>query len=154
MKKLLWIIIWIIALFTLWNNTAFADGGFWISDWVSGIDVPKTDDQNVDDEALHIVVKVVDRILSLVSLIAIIVFMIWWYKVITAWWDDSKVKSWYKFIKNAIIWILIIWLTRAIVRLIFRFVGWMDWDWNFDTSWGGGWWGWQWQAPANPGNEA
>lgn len=137
MKKLLWIIAFITSLLIIGGNISLADWWFWVSDWVSWIQVPKTDDQNVNDEALHIVVKVADRILSLVSLIAIIIFVIWWYKVITAWWDDSKAKSWYKFIKNAIIWIIIIWLTRAIVRLIFWFVGWMDWDHTFnENSWG------------------
>lgn len=136
MKKIPRILLWIIFLLTLQCNTIQADGWFWVSNWVNWIDVPKTNDQNVNDEALIIVTKIVDRILSLTSVIAIIIFTIWWYKVITAWWDDSKVKSWYKFIKNAIIWILIIWLTRGIIRLIFRFVGWIDWWHSFDeNSW-------------------
>lgn len=134
MKKLLWIIVCITGVFSLWFSTTTANGWFWVSDWVSWINVPKTDDQNVDDKALVIVTEVADRILSLTSLVAIIIFLIWWYKVLTAWWDDWKAKSWYKFIKNALIWLLIIWLTRAIVRLIFRFVGWMAGDHDFDTD--------------------
>lgn len=134
MRSLLWIIIWIIAIVTLWNSWAIADGWFWISPRVSWIDVPKTNEQNVNDSALIIVTEVVNWILSLLSVIAIIIFTIWWYKVITAWGDDSKVKSWYKFIKNAIIWILIIWLTRAIIRLIFWFVNWMVWQHDFNSD--------------------
>lgn len=134
MNKILWIIARIITIFALWNNIALANGWFWISNRVNWINVPKTDDQNVDDKALIIVTDVVNRILSLTSVVAIIIFVIWGYRVITAWWDDSKAKSWYKYIKNAIIWLLIIWLTWAMIRLIFRFVNWMVWEHSLDEA--------------------
>lgn len=137
MKKIIWLIVLVFAIWIFGYSDVNASR--WLqrtNDYVSWIDVAWTDDtENTDPEALYIVIKVINRILSLTSVVAIIVFLIWWYKVLTAWWDDSKAKTWYKFIKNAIIWLIIIWLTRATVRLIFWFVNWMGWDHNFDTSW-------------------
>lgn len=136
MRILIWkliIIAIIITTISSWNSIAFADEWFSLSnEYVSWIQVPKTDNtDNSNPEALYIIIKVINRILSLTSVIAIIIFLIGGYKVLTANWDDSKAKWWYKIIKNAIIWLLIIWLTRAIVRLIFRLVWWLDWDHDF-----------------------
>lgn len=134
MKKIVLITAYVTIVFGIWLGATLADGWFWISNWISWIDVPWTTDPSANDEAILIIVKVANRILSLLSVIAIIMFLIWWYKVLTAWWDDAKVKWWYKIIKNAIIWLLIIWLTRAMIRLIFWFVNWMVWVHDFDSD--------------------
>jgi len=125
-------------MFSILNyNIANADNSQWFRThrvtWINLTGIG--DEPEESDEALQIAIRVINRILSLTSLIAIIVFLVWWYKVLTAWWDDSKVKAWYKIIKNAIIWLLIIWLTRAAVRLIFWFVNWMAWLHDFDSDW-------------------
>lgn len=133
MKKLLWILIWIAAFVTLNNNIALADNDwvwFWSFIWVSWIHVIHTDNPTESDEALHIIIRVIDRILSLVSVIAIVIFLVWWFKVLTSNWDDTKAKAWYKIIKNATIWLVIIWLTRWAVNLIFWFVNWAAWEWD------------------------
>lgn len=141
MKKSLLTILWIIWTTILWNSFVTASNGFLLTnEYVNWINVPRTDEtDNSDPEALYIIIRVSNRILGLTSVVALIMFLIWGYKVLTAWWDDSKSKWWFKIIKNAIIWLLIIWLARAMVRFIFRFVGRMGWDWNFNTGWEGGW---------------
>jgi hypothetical protein len=63
-----------------------------------------------------------------------IMFVIGWYKVLTSSWDDSKLKGWYKIIKSTIIWLLIVWLSWATIRLVFRFVNWMVWEHSLDEA--------------------
>lgn len=132
MKKLLLALTLTAIIVIFWRTFVMANWFQLTNEYVNWIDVPRTDEtDNTDPEALYIIIKVSNRILELTSVVAIIMFLIWGYKVLTAWWDDSKSKGWYKIIKNAIIWLLIIWLARAMVRFIFRLVGWMDGDHNF-----------------------
>ena len=138
MKKFIQIMVWVLLLISLKGNTVLASWWLRIPTDSWWINVAQTNNPNNEDpEALYIIITVINRILSLTSVLAIIIFLIWWYKVLTAWWDDTKAKSWYKIIKNAIIWLLIIWLTRAIIRFIFWFVNWMDWGHDFYIgTWG------------------
>lgn len=134
MKKLL-LTLWIIWAIILWNSFAIAGNGFQLSnEYVSWIDVPRTDEtDNSNPQALYIAVKVINRVLSLTSVVAIVMFLIWGFKVILSNGDETKAKGWYKILKNATIWIVIIWLTRAIIRLIFRFVDRATWSGDFTT---------------------
>lgn len=137
MKKILIIAIWIVMFCSLQSNIAYAqeEEWFWTHRWVEWIGVVRTQDPGASDEALHIAIKVINWILSLTSVVAIIIFLIWGFKVLTSNWDDTKAKGWYKIIKNAIIWLLIIWLTRWIVRIIFWLVNWMAWVHDFNWNW-------------------
>ena len=98
MKKFLLIILWIIGSILLPAWFATADNGFQLSnEYVSWIDIPRTDETiSSNPEALYIVIKVINRILSLTSVVALIIFLIWWYKMLIANWDDSKMKAWLK----------------------------------------------------------
>ena len=67
-------------------------------------------------------IKFVNWTMSILSVVALVVLLIWWYKMITANGDDGKYKKWLTVLKQAAIWLVIIWLSWAIIRLIFRFI--------------------------------
>lgn len=79
-------------------------------------------------------IKLVDWVMSLLSVVTLVVLLIWGFKMITANWDDWKYKKWFTILKHAAIWLIIIWLSRAIIRLIFRFIKKTDTDANYDTN--------------------
>ena len=82
-------------------------------------------------------IKFVNRTMSILSVVALVVLLIGWYRMITANWDDGKYKKWLTVLKQAAIWLIIIWLSWAIIRLIFRFISktWTTNDADYNTAW-------------------
>ncbi len=50
-------------------------------------------------------------------LVAVIYWLWGWFNILTAWWDDDKVKTWKKIIIQALLWIVVIFLAGPIVNL-------------------------------------
>ena len=61
-------------------------------------------------------------ILSFLALIAVVIFIIAWFMIMTAWGDEDKVKKGKTWMINAIIWLIIIFIARSIVEWIFSFI--------------------------------
>lgn len=97
---------------------------FWDSSSVGWYQLPWTTSVNQDngDELIDIIKKVINRVLWLLSLIALILCLRWWFQMLTAAWDDGKVKTWTKILKNAAIWLVVIWISWLLVSLIFRII--------------------------------
>ena len=64
----------------------------------------------------------INRVLWILWLIALILCLWWWFQMLTAAGDESKVKSWTKVLKHAAIWLAVIWLSRLLVSFIFRLI--------------------------------
>ena len=71
---------------------------------------------------LHVIQNVVNYALWILSLVALIYLIIHWFMILTAAWDDSKVKKWLKGVKNAFIAIAWIWLSWIIISFILRLI--------------------------------
>lgn len=71
------------------------------------------------NNTLWIVRNVVNYALGMLSLVALVYIIIQWFIMVTAMWDDWKLKKWKAGIKRAIIAILWIWLSRFIISFIF-----------------------------------
>lgn len=83
-----------------------------------------------DSKLLQNAISFVNRMMGILSVVALVVLLIWWYRMITANWDEWKYKKWLTVLKQAAIWLIIIWLSWAIIRLIFRFI----WRWDADSG--------------------
>lgn len=68
--------------------------------------------------------------LWLLSLIALVILLFWWFKMITAAGDETKYKDWFKVLKQAWIWLAVIWLSWFIVSIIFWVIKWSTWTWG------------------------
>ena len=128
-KILFWIwTFWILLTTTsIWyvNADLYEPTGnekFWDTTAVGWYWVAHTDDQWASEELLNIIKRVINRILWLLSLLALILCLRWWFQMLTAWWDDGKVKKWFKVLKNAAIWLAVIWFSRIAVSFVFRIV--------------------------------
>lgn len=138
---------WKKVLFSLWAITLLWAGSLglvnaaWTTSWMP----EQVSDPNLlingrevkawwDSYLLTNAIKLVNRVMSMLSVVALVVLLIGGYRMITANWDEGKYKKWLSVLKQAAIWLVIIWLSWAIIRLIFRFIGKTDTQWGADYS--------------------
>ena len=107
-------------------NTPIEDWARWITPENAGLawadDTEITYYMDALTKVLHVVQNVVNYALWILWTIALIYLIIHGFIILTAAWDDSKVKKWLKWIKNAFIAITWIWLSWIIIRFILRLI--------------------------------
>jgi len=122
MKTFIKKLLYTIAITTIWASTIVwytnAETWFFDTSYVSWYAVPKTNAAQ-DDELLNVIQRTVNRVLWMLSLVALILCLRGWFQMLIAWSDDWKVKSWTKVLKNAAIGLAVIWLSWLIVSFIF-----------------------------------
>lgn len=67
----------------------------------------------------NIVKLIANWVLWILWLIALLVLLRWGFQMVTAAWNEDQYNSWYTYLKNAAIWIAIIWVAWFIVSMIF-----------------------------------
>ena len=96
-----------------------------------------TNQWNTNGRLIDVIKNAINRVLWMLSLIALILCLWWWFQIVTAAWDEWKQKKWMSVLKHAAIWLVIIWLSWFVVTIIFWLLrgvtGWWTW-WN---NW---WW--------------
>ena len=137
MKKLWKIIlsmISVISLLTVRSTTLAAewDERFdWVNEFwqntttpVEWINTIWTDEAETSWSAslLDTIQRAINWILWMLSFVALILCLWWGFQMLTAAWDDGKVKSWTKILKNAAIWLAVIWLSWLVVSFVFRII--------------------------------
>lgn len=112
-----------------WNDISWPlnDGAYRIVNWEWGnwqLSWLVWTDQKIDDyeDALSKILKTIQNVVNytlwILSLIALLYLVIHWFIILTASGDDSKVKKWLKWIKNAFLAIAWIWLSWIIISFI------------------------------------
>jgi len=61
----------------------------------------------------------INRVLGLLALITLVILLRWGFQMITAAWDETKYKAWFKILKQAAFGLAFIALSRLMVSLIF-----------------------------------
>lgn len=77
------------------------------------------------DESIKIrdsIIEPITYILWFTALIWVIFVIYWWFKILTAWLDDEKAKSWKKVILYALLWIFIILIAYSLVSWIYNWL--------------------------------
>ncbi len=81
------------------------------------------DTWNVQDAGLLDVVKnMINWALGILGLIALIMLLWWGFQMVTAAGNEEKYKKWFTILKQAGIWLVLIWLSWFIVSIIMRLV--------------------------------
>ena len=75
-----------------------------------------------DQRLIDTVKRAVNRVLGMLSLIALVLCIRGWFQMLTAAWDDWKVKTWKKILTQAAIWLAVIWLSWLFVTFIFYLI--------------------------------
>ena len=78
----------------------------------------KVDEWLIWDETWDIWNWIVNTMTYLLGFLAL-VWVIWaiyaGFQILTAWWDDEKVKNWKKTLLFTLIWIFVIWIAWALI---------------------------------------
>ena len=98
-----------------WQNTTTAVG------WVKTIWTNETS-TSWSATLLDTIQRAINRVLWMLSFVALILCIRWGFQMLTAAWDDWKVKSGTKILKNAAIWLAVIWLSWLVVSFVFRII--------------------------------
>ena len=115
---------WTLIMWSLYVNWTWwfqADGWnyvteynvIWTAQWWNEWTTPRL---------IQTVKTTINRVLWILWLIALILCLYWWFQMLTAAGDESKVKTWTKVLKHAAIWLAVIWLSRLLVSFIFRLI--------------------------------
>ena len=133
MKKILFrtfiLILGIIPSLSISVNYANAQDcmGFGCTPHVGDVQVPWT--KTGPSSALLDTIKLtINRILWILATVALVICMYGWFKMLTSWWDNKWYEAGAKVLKNAAIWLAIIWLSWLIVSAVIRFVWSQSWD--------------------------
>ncbi len=123
-------IVPLVVLFSLWwvafgldtSITPFTDPIHpWWADWLWVVwlndATPTTWGQ--EDSLVNVITWVVNRVLWVLSLIALLVVLRWWFQMVIAAWDEDKYNKWFTILKQASVWLAMIWLARFLVSGIF-----------------------------------
>ncbi len=108
MKKSLYAIAWVTLLALNEANAAINPGTVTNTNIVTAW------------RADEVVQRYVSNILWFLYLIAVLYWLWGWFNILTAGWDEDKVKTWKKVIINALIWIVVIFLVGTIVELLIK----------------------------------
>ena len=77
---------------------------------------------------INVITTFINRVLWLLATIALVICLRWWFQMLTAAGDENKYKKWFTILKQAGVWLVIIWASWLIVRLIFWII-------NTMTAW-------------------
>lgn len=69
-------------------------------------------------ELIDVAINFINRVLWILWFIALVICLIWGFQMVTASGDENKYKKWFTILKQAWIWLVVIWLSWIIVRLI------------------------------------
>ena len=94
---------------------------FWEMPFVKGVKTIWTQEKQ-EDSLIKTVQTAINRVLWLLAMITLCLIIYAWFLMLTSWWDSKKYDSWLSIIKNAAIWLAIIWVSWLIVSLIFYII--------------------------------
>ena len=90
----------------------------WQLTWLVWTDQKITKHEEAFNKILKTIQNIVNYTLWILWVIALIYLIIHGFMILTAAWDDSKTKKWFKWIKNAFLAIAWIWLSWIIISFI------------------------------------
>ena len=79
--------------------------------------------ENKNWTLIDVIKNFINRVLGILSLIALVLCLWWWFQIVTAAWDEWKQKKWMSvlFVVTIIFWIL---------RGVTWWQGWNGWNWG------------------------
>ncbi len=111
---ILWaLLLWVIIIP---NNTSAQ--WFWDMVGVNGINTIWTKEKQ-EDALVYTIQTAINRVLRILATITLLFVLYAWFLMMTSGWDQKKYDSWLSIIKNAAIWLAIIWTAWLIVSAIF-----------------------------------
>jgi hypothetical protein len=126
----------ILCIFTLPTAVFAKDNcSFWFGSmcFIGNIKLPHTDDEGVNANLLTAIKNAINWCLGMLATVVLCFCMYGWFRILISWSDSKWYNSWWKIIKNALIWLAIILLAWMIVSVVFWFVATLS-QWNQTRS--------------------
>ena len=120
--KILWLSLTLIIGTTMISNADFVLDGWNYVSWYNVVWTHSGSQTSWDARLIDTVKRAVNRVLGILSLIALILCLRGWFQMLIAAWDDWKVKTWKKILTQAAIWLAVIWLSWLFVTFIFYLI--------------------------------
>ncbi len=98
------------------------DWGAWEIEWLVWTEYEITEHSDALGKILKVIQNVVNYALLILGTVALIYLIAHGFIILTAAGDDSKVKKWFKWIKNAFVAIAWIGLSRLIISFLLRLI--------------------------------
>lgn len=130
MKKILLFVFWMFFIFLSIQNT-FAlniftnsdeviyckDDSCSLNNWTEAVKtwIHNIQTNNTLSEYIQSIIK---YLLTFVTIVAVIYIIYAWFKILTSWWNDEEIKKAKATIISIFSWILLMWLSYAIVKWI------------------------------------
>jgi len=106
---------------------------FWAKCNVDDVHTYHTDDETVNSRLLDTIKNAINWCLWILSTVVLCFCIYGWFKMLSSAWDSKWYDAWRTILKNALIWLAIIWLARMIVSAVFWFIANMS-GWNQTAS--------------------
>lgn len=119
----------VISLSAIPCTTNSFERKFWGNAWVDWLGVPWTNDKQ-EDNLLHTVRVAINWVLWMLALVALVLCLYAWFRMMTSGGDSNQYKAWLSILKNAGIWLAIIAVSWLIVSLVFYVL-----KWTIQTQW-------------------
>lgn len=105
---------WLIgSLLVIQNAFATNYGTIWTGTWST---------QSLPDAIMTFILWII----TFISIIAFGYILYAGFSILTAWWEEEKVKKWKTVIIQVFIWIILIWLWYSIVKWIVSWLTWLN----------------------------
>lgn len=107
-----------------WVEDPFKDNPFiteWDAWWAELVNLIWTAEWAWDSLA-NVIKWFINRILWILWLIALLIVLRWGFQMLTAAGNEERYNKWWTILKQAAIWLVVIWLAWFIVSLIFRVI--------------------------------
>lgn len=116
-------ILWFLNLIMV--SPIYANNSWFWTRAADSINLPWWANEFKWEWLIDVIKWIVNWVLGILSLVALIILLRWWFQMVTAAWDESKYKKWFTILKQAAIWIIFIWVSWFIVSLIFAVITWV-----------------------------
>jgi hypothetical protein len=126
------ILLWLLSVAIIWIWWYWLVNATWMNDYTANMYTEpshansstiwiSTIGTNADRWGwlIQVIKNAINRVLGMLSLIALVLCLWWWFQIVTAAWDEWKQKKWISVLKHAAIWLVVIWLSWFIVTIIF-----------------------------------
>ncbi len=134
----MWSFVWsMFALSSFWFGQLQVDNILQNPSWASKVTWVQVvwAETRQQDSLVNVIKWFVNWTLWILALLTLIIFLRWWFKMVTAAGNEEQYWEWFKILKQAAMWIWIIWIAWFIVSIIFYVITLVT-----VTSDGTGWW--------------
>ncbi len=113
-KSLYGLVAWVTLAQTAITQAA-------LDPWIDNVNTQLEWTEQPLDQAIQSIMVTAMKYLSVLA----VIYGLWWgFHILTAAWDEDKVKKWKTIIVHTVIWLVVIWLVGSIIKWVISSLLW------------------------------